>query len=93
MQKLATKILMLSISLTSMHTYCGIKAKVLIQSFPFIGGFLRQTYTIRLQIWQVNVGNIYLNIRSIAIYTAQGILPKAWKAGCPKENRGSRLFF
>jgi len=41
----------------------------------------------------VNVGNIYHNIRTIAIYTVQGILSRASKALAPKENSGSRLFF
>lgn len=58
------------------------QAKALIQSLAWIRGFLRQTHTIRLQMCQVNIGNIYHNIRTIAIYTVQGILSRASTAAC-----------
>ena len=85
---------MFSISETPEYTYYGTKLSAhSVACFDSNFNFLRQTYTIRLQMWQVYVGNMYHNITTIAIYTVQGILSRASKAACPKENSGSRLFF
>ena len=71
---------MFPISETPENTYYGTKLSAhSVACFDSNFNFLRQTYTIRLQMWQVYVGNMYHNIRTIAIYTVQVILSRASK--------------